>query len=198
MEIDAGDTAWVLTSTALVLFMTPGLALFYGGHGESQEHPLDADAEHLRHGPHGGAGGAVGLHHRLRRDQQLRRESRLRRVQGRRHGRDGDPHHPGHPVRRLPDDLRHHHAGAHHRRHRRPVPLRAYAVFIAVWLLIVYSPVAHWVWGGGSIFDMGALDFAGGAVVHIDAGAAALALVHPARQAQGLAAGGHAPRTTCR
>jgi ammonium transporter, Amt family len=53
----------------------------------------------------------------------------------------------------------------------------AYAVFIAVWMLVVYSPVAHWVWGGGWIFDMGALDFAGGAVVHINAGAAALALV---------------------
>jgi Amt family ammonium transporter len=52
----------------------------------------------------------------------------------------------------------------------------AYALFIAAWMLVVYSPVAHWVWGGGWIFDMGALDFAGGAVVHINAGAAALAL----------------------
>jgi Amt family ammonium transporter len=52
----------------------------------------------------------------------------------------------------------------------------AYALFIGIWLLVVYSPVAHWVWGGGWVFDMGALDFAGGAVVHINAGAAALAM----------------------
>src|SRR4051794_11369139 len=53
----------------------------------------------------------------------------------------------------------------------------AYAVFIAIWLVVVYGPVAHWVFAGGVLADMGALDFAGGAVVHINAGAAALALV---------------------
>ena len=53
----------------------------------------------------------------------------------------------------------------------------AYAVFIAIWLVVVYGPVAHWVFAGGWLADMGALDFAGGAVVHINAGAAALALV---------------------
>src|SRR4051794_10181864 len=47
----------------------------------------------------------------------------------------------------------------------------AYALFIGAWLLVVYSPVAHWVFGGGWIASMGALDFAGGAVVHINAGA---------------------------
>jgi Amt family ammonium transporter len=50
-------------------------------------------------------------------------------------------------------------------------------VFIAVWMVLVYSPVAHWVFGGGWLAARGALDFAGGAVVHINAGAAALALV---------------------
>ena len=53
----------------------------------------------------------------------------------------------------------------------------AYAVFISVWLVLVYAPVAHWVFAGGFLADMGALDFAGGAVVHMNAGAAALALV---------------------
>jgi Amt family ammonium transporter len=53
----------------------------------------------------------------------------------------------------------------------------AYAVFISVWLVLVYAPVAHWVFGGGFLADMGALDFAGGAVVHINAGAAALAII---------------------
>jgi Amt family ammonium transporter len=53
----------------------------------------------------------------------------------------------------------------------------AYAVFIGLWLVLVYGPVAHWVFAGGFLADMGALDFAGGAVVHINAGAAALAVV---------------------
>ncbi|MGE0881578.1 MAG: ammonium transporter [Acidimicrobiia bacterium] len=53
----------------------------------------------------------------------------------------------------------------------------AYMTFIGVWLVLVYAPVAHWVFAGGWLADMGALDFAGGAVVHINAGAAALALV---------------------
>ncbi len=51
----------------------------------------------------------------------------------------------------------------------------AFVVFTALWSLIVYSPIAHWVWGGGWIAKMGALDFAGGTVVHISSGAAALA-----------------------
>jgi Amt family ammonium transporter len=53
----------------------------------------------------------------------------------------------------------------------------AYAVFIGVWLVLVYAPVAHMVFAGGWLADMGALDFAGGAVVHMNAGAAALALI---------------------
>ena len=50
----------------------------------------------------------------------------------------------------------------------------AYVAFITCWVLLVYAPVAHWVWGGGWLAKMGALDFAGGTVVHINAGAAAL------------------------
>lgn len=53
----------------------------------------------------------------------------------------------------------------------------AFVIFIALWVVLVYSPVAHWVWGGGWLDERGALDFAGGGVVHINAGAAALALV---------------------
>jgi Amt family ammonium transporter len=52
----------------------------------------------------------------------------------------------------------------------------AYLAFIAAWGLLVYAPVAHWVWNAnGWLFGMAALDFAGGAVVHVNAGAAALA-----------------------
>ena len=50
----------------------------------------------------------------------------------------------------------------------------AYLAFITLWSLVVYAPVAHWVWGGGFLAKMGALDFAGGTVVHINAATAAL------------------------
>jgi Amt family ammonium transporter len=51
---------------------------------------------------------------------------------------------------------------------------KAYVLFISLWSLAVYAPLAHWVWGGGWLADMGAWDFAGGTVVHINAGVAAL------------------------
>src|SRR5215218_8458149 len=51
---------------------------------------------------------------------------------------------------------------------------KAYVLFISLWSVIVYAPLAHWVWGGGFLADMGAWDFAGGTVVHINAGVAAL------------------------
>lgn len=53
----------------------------------------------------------------------------------------------------------------------------AWLAFIPVWLTLVYLPIAHWMWGGGWLFQMGALDFAGGTVVHLNCGMAALALV---------------------
>ncbi len=52
----------------------------------------------------------------------------------------------------------------------------AWIVFIVAWLTLVYVPIAHWVWGGGWLMQMGALDFAGGTVVHINSGVTALAL----------------------
>ena len=53
--------------------------------------------------------------------------------------------------------------------------LSAFLLFAVVWTTFIYDPLAHWVWGGGWIGDMGALDFAGGTVVHISSAAAALA-----------------------
>ncbi len=53
----------------------------------------------------------------------------------------------------------------------------AWLAFIPVWLTLVYIPIAHWMWGGGWLAKMGALDFAGGTVVHVNCGMAALALV---------------------
>ena len=52
----------------------------------------------------------------------------------------------------------------------------AMMLFMALWVTFVYAPVAHWVWGGGFLGEMGVLDFAGGTVVHINAGVAALVL----------------------
>jgi Amt family ammonium transporter len=51
----------------------------------------------------------------------------------------------------------------------------AFLIFIALWCTFVYAPLCHWVWGGGWMFKMGALDFAGGAVVHMSSASAALA-----------------------
>jgi len=57
------------------------------------------------------------------------------------------------------------------------IKFSAFLVFSVLWLTVVYCPVAHWVWGdGGWLAELGALDFAGGTVVHIAAGVSALAL----------------------
>jgi Amt family ammonium transporter len=53
----------------------------------------------------------------------------------------------------------------------------AYVLFITLWSIVVYSPIAHWVWGGGWLAQMGALDFAGGTVVHVNAAVAAVVAV---------------------
>jgi len=53
----------------------------------------------------------------------------------------------------------------------------AWLAFVPIWLTLVYLPITHWVWGGGWLFQMGVLDFAGGIVVHLSSGVAALALV---------------------
>ena len=53
---------------------------------------------------------------------------------------------------------------------------KAWVIFVPIWALLVYVPIAHWVWGGGWMMQMGAIDFAGGAVVHINSGISALAV----------------------
>src|SRR5439155_19058264 len=50
----------------------------------------------------------------------------------------------------------------------------AFLLFMGAWLLLVYCPIAHWVWGGGWLSRLGALDYAGGTVVHLNAGTAGL------------------------
>ena len=68
--------------------------------------------------------------------------------------------------------------------------------FMAIWLTVVYAPIAHWVWAeGGWLFQRGVLDFAGGTVVHINAGFRRARPVHRARQTAGVPAESDDPRT---
>jgi Amt family ammonium transporter len=56
------------------------------------------------------------------------------------------------------------------------VRFSGYLLFVVLWSIIVYNPLAHWVWGGGWLQNMGAIDFAGGTVVHVNAGISALVM----------------------
>ena len=187
MEVNAGDTAWVLVSAALVLFMTPGLAFFYGGMVRAKNilamlmqnmfcmgvvsilWVLVGASLAFGDDVGGGILGDLGLS-----------------------GLDGLKVVPG-----FVDD-----AGlssltippllflAYQMMFAIITPalitgatadrlkFGGYVVFIGLWSLLVYAPLAHWVFSpGGWLFDLGALDFAGGTVVHINAGIAALVLV---------------------
>ena len=188
--MDTGDTAWVLTSTALVLFMTPGLAFFYGGMVRSKNVLGMLMQNFFAMGLIGRALGDRRVHAGLRglRQRRVHRQLRLRRAEGRRPspvvtlGADGG-------FARWRSRSRWSLFAAYQMTFAIITPalitgatadrmkFSAYALFIGLWLVLVYAPVAHWVFGGGWIADMGALDFAGGAVVHINAGVAALAVV---------------------
>ena len=179
-ELNAADTAWILTSAALVLFMTPGLALFYGGMVRAKNMLAMLMMNYVAMGVvtvqwvligaslafSGNGGGFVGT---------------LGLV-----GMSGVG--LGNEIFNysIPDSLFLMFqlmfaiitpaliAGAVAER----MKFSAWVVFISIWSLVVYAPMAHWVWGGGFIATaVGAVDFAGGLVVHINAGAAALALV---------------------
>ena len=177
--IDTGDTAWVLMSIALVMLMTPGLALFYGGlvrrknvlstimqsifilalvsvtwvlFGFTLAFGKDVNGWGL-------IGGLdfVGLHNI---------------------GKDPISYAPTIPASAFmafqmmfaiitPALI----TGAFAERKK----FKAFVIFSLLWTLLVYSPIAHWVWGeGGWLRNLGALDYAGGTVVHISSGVAAL------------------------
>lgn len=177
--IDSGDTAWVLAASALVLLMTPGLAFFYGGLVRKKNIVSTIMYSFVTIGLVGivwvlwgysrafghdvGGWGFVG-------DLQW-------------FGlKDVSANEPGPYAATIP-----HQAfmifqamfaiitpalvtGAFAER----MKFSALCIFIVLWVTIVYAPLAHWVWGGGWLGDLGALDFAGGTVVHISAGAGAL------------------------
>ncbi|APE38606.1 ammonia channel protein [Nocardia mangyaensis] len=183
---DTGDTAWIMTSAALVLLMTPGLAFFYGGMVRSKN-VLNMIMMSVS------AMGLVGVLWVLYGYSMAFGTDKA--------GLIGDPT-EFFGLRTLFGGFGEDSAG---------VPLTgtiptlvfvafqamfaiitvalisgavadrmkfsAWLIFAGVWATVVYFPVAHWVWGGGWIFDkIEAIDFAGGTAVHINSGAAALAL----------------------
>jgi len=184
-EINGTDTAWMLVSTALVLLMTPALAFFYGGLVRSKNalNTMMMSFTALAFVGVGwallgytlafGEGGPLlgGLGHLFLRGVGLEAQGTIPHVlflafQG--------------TFAIITAALV---SGALVERMRFP----AYLAFLTLWGLLVYAPIAHWVWGGGFLGALGALDFAGGTVVHINAGVAALvgALVLGARKDYG-------------
>jgi ammonium transporter, Amt family len=184
MELDSGNTAWVLIATALVLFMTPGLALFYGGMVRSKN-VLGMLMQNifamgllavvwvalvfsLAFGD-AGNGGFIGNFDYVwlkdvgpaLTDQEFLSFLTIPFVLFCAYQMTFAIITPALITGATADRLK----------------FSAYAVFIGVWLVLVYGPLAHMVFGGGWLFEQGALDFAGGAVVHMNAGAAALALI---------------------
>ena len=180
--IDAGSTAWMLVSSALVLLMVPGLALFYGGMVRRKNvlstmmHSFVAMAVIgvqwvlvgycLSFGTSVGGAGLIGF------DATLVGLSGL--SFAKLFGDKGVPElvfvmFQGKFAIITPALI----SGALAERLR----LRGYIVFIALWATFIYCPLAHWVWAAdGWLFKLGVLDFAGGTVVHIAAGVSALVL----------------------
>ena len=173
--IDTGDTAWVLISAALVLFMTPGLAFFYGGMVRSR-HVLAMLMQNIfAMGIISVIWSAVGYSLAFGGDGALIGDLSHAFLSGA-DGTSGSIPTMAFVAFQMmfavitPALI----TGATADRLR----FASYAVLIAVWTLVVYVPVARWVWNpNGWIFSMGALDFAGGAAIHINAGIAALAVV---------------------
>lgn len=177
--IDSGDTAWVLASSALVMLMTPGLALFYGGMVRRKNvlgtimHSFVAlgiiTVQWVLFGYSLAFGPDVG--HVIGNLDWIG----LRGV-----GLDPNPDyaatipHQAYMIFQMmfaiitPALI----SGAIAER----IKFSTYVVFMILWAFLVYDPLAHWVWGtGGWLKELGALDFAGGLVVHISSGVSALA-----------------------
>lgn len=175
--LDTGNVAWMLMSTALVFFMTPGLAFFYGGMVRSKNvlntimHSIFMIAlitiewvligYTLVFGDD--IGGIIGSLNKL-----------------------GLEHVAGHIMEDtgIPELLFAAFqcmfavitpaliAGSFAER----IKFKAFVVFAFLWSIFIYNPMAHWVWGGGWLARLGALDFAGGLVIHILSGVSGLVL----------------------
>lgn len=170
--LSGADTGWILISTALVLLMTPGLAFFYGGLVRSKNVLNTMMMSFIAFGAAGVLWAVVGYSIAFGEGGPFVGDLSMSFLSGVGAEPSGTIPHmlfmafqgtfaiitaaliSGAVVGRM--------------------KFGAYVTFIALWGLLVYAPVAHWVWGGGWLDDLGALDFAGGAVVHVNAGAAAL------------------------
>ncbi|HEX6580323.1 MAG TPA: ammonium transporter, partial [Actinomycetota bacterium] len=179
MRVETGDTAWVLVSAALVMFMTPGLALFYGGLVRAKNVLATVMQSLIALGVVTVLWVLVGYSLVFGPDHGLLTGG-LEYVGLRGVGADPMALAPSVPASAFmvfqmmfavitPALI----TGAFAERMR----FGGYLLFLGLWSLLVYVPVAHWVWGGGflGVAGVGALDFAGGTVVHVNAGAAALA-----------------------
>jgi Amt family ammonium transporter len=177
-KIDTGDTAWMIVATALVMLMTlPGLALFYGGLAKRKDTLNTMAMSFVTYcivsflwiaygfamvfGPD--VKGVIGSAEKLF-------------LSGVGVNSINDL------AKTIPEYIYIVYqltfaaitvalaSGAYIER----MKFSAWILFTILWMTLVYIPVAHWVWGGGFLAQMGALDFAGGTVVHINAGIAAL------------------------
>jgi Amt family ammonium transporter len=170
--VNAADTAWMLVATALVLLMTPALAFFYGGLVRSKNALNTMMMSFVSLGFVGVLWAIVG--YSLAFSTGGAWVGDLSRVFLRGVGLEAQgtiPHvlfmaYQG-TFAIITAALI---SGAIVERMR----FSMYVLFITLWALFVYSPVAHWVWGGGWLAKWGALDFAGGTVVHVNAAIAAL------------------------
>ncbi len=179
MLINSGDNAWLLTSSALVMLMTPGLAFFYGGMVRRKNILSTIMMSFMTLGLIGVLWVLYGYSLCFGKDIG---------------GIIGGLNYIGlNNVGQLPSSV-----------YATTVPhltfmafqgmfaiitvalitgavvermkFSAILIFSIIWFTIVYCPIAHWIWGGGWLAKLGALDFAGGSVVHINAGVSALAL----------------------
>jgi ammonium transporter, Amt family len=170
--MNQADVAWMLVATALVLLMTPALAFFYGGLVRSKNALNTMMMSFVALGIVGVVWALVGYSLAFAPGNALIGD--LSRVFLRNVGLE--------PQGSIPHVLFMAFqatfaiitaaliSGAIVERMR----FGAYMLFIALWAAFVYAPIAHWVWGGGWLAKLGALDFAGGTVVHVNAGVAAL------------------------
>jgi Amt family ammonium transporter len=178
IEISAGDTAWVLASAGLVMLMTPGLAFFYGGLVRGKNVLGTLMHSFIVIGLISVLWVVVGYSLAFGSDVGNGFIGNLSYFGLRGVGQEPGPYSPTIPHEAFmvfqlmfavitPALI----TGAFAERAK----FSTFLVFMGVWLLVVYAPVAHWVWGeGGWLGELGALDFAGGTVVHINAGVAAL------------------------
>jgi Amt family ammonium transporter len=176
--MNGADTAWMLMATALVLLMTPALAFFYGGLVRSKNALNTMMMSFISLGFVGVAWAVIGYSLALTAGNNYLGDLSLAFLNG--VGLEtggtilGD-------VSKIPHVLYMSFqatfciitaaliSGAIVERMR----FSAYVTFITLWSILVYAPIAHWVWGGGWLADLGAWDFAGGTVVHVNAAAAA-------------------------